>query len=133
MAGSIAAPYPDEVIRLWNRFQDVAEARVREGNLVAGEPLWEILKSPGAAGELIIRSIQRPATCVECRLNLRESVLTSKCTGAPALRFELRGEGVRAPGTENARIGIEQIVTLILDQLVWVDDWDALAAPRTKA
>src|SRR5215469_15869626 len=87
-----------EHIQCWNQFQSLAEGRVNEGNLVAGERLWELVKSSDPAGRLIIRSSSDPADSVECSLNA--GVLTCRSGSrieCDALEFRLAGDSAAMP------------------------------------
>ncbi len=109
----------------WERFQRLAELRVREGNLVAGEPLWEIVRASGSPPRLTIRSTTCPTDFSECSLDPESGVLT--CRPGPAidagvLRWQL------LEGTSDTLRGcdqdctVDQAVTWILDELVWIED-----------
>jgi len=112
-----------EHIQCWNQFQSLAEGRVNEGNLVAGERLWELVKSPDPTGGLIIRSSSDPADSFECSLNA--GVLTCRPGSAiecDALEFRLAGDTVGMLLADEHRFTLEQALTTILDTLVSMDD-----------
>jgi hypothetical protein len=111
-----------EHIQCWNQFQSLAEGRVNEGNLVAGERLWELVKSPDPAGRLVIRSSSDPADSFECSLNA--GVLTCRPGSAiecDALEFRLAGDGAGMLLADEHRFTVEQALTMILDTLVSMD------------
>ena len=121
MAPKAVAATPTEHIECWNRFLSLAEGRIREGNLVADERRWELVKSPDPAGRLIIRSSTNPADFVECTLD--GGVLTCRPGSAiecDALVFRIAGENAGML-LDECRFTLEQALTMILDQLVWVD------------
>jgi hypothetical protein len=117
----VAAPSAEH-IQCWNQFQSLAEGRVNEGNLVAGERLWELVKSPDPAGRLIIRSSSEPADCVECSLDA--GVLT--CRPGPAIEcdalvFRVAADTAGMLLADEPRFTLDQALTMILDQLVSID------------
>lgn len=122
MAPKMVAAPSAEHIQCWNQFQFMAEGRVKEGNLVAGECLWELVKSPGPERRLVIRSSSDPADSVECSLNA--GVLTCRPGSAiecEALEFRLAGDSAGMPSTDEHRFTLEQALTMILDKLVSID------------
>ena len=78
MAPRVVAAPSVEHIHCWNRFQSLAEGRIHKGNLVAGERLWELVKSPDPGRRLTIRSSSDPADFVECSLDTSAGVLTCR-------------------------------------------------------
>jgi hypothetical protein len=106
----------------WDRFQSLAEVRVQEGNLLAGEQLWRIVKSPELAHALVIQSTRSSADSMECSLDGQTCVLT--CRPGSAITSEIMSFQLpaslagQAPRTES-ECTIEQALCLILDQLVW--------------
>ncbi len=116
-----------EHIEIWDRFRSLAAGRVHEGNMLAGERLWEIVNSPDreARLNLTIQSTKHPADLVACRLDPKANLLT--CSPGPAnhsgpLTFDLLGEPV-----ERLRRGawegtLDQALNLILDQLLWTEE-----------
>jgi hypothetical protein len=123
MAPRVAAPSVEH-IQCWNRFQSLAESRIHEGNLVAGERLWELLKSPDPRGRLIIRSSRDPAVFIECSFDPGAGILTCRLGSAiecDALAFRLAGDTVGMLWVDERQFRPEQALTMILDQLVWMD------------
>ena len=121
MAPKVVAPGAEH-IQCWNQFQSLAEARVNEGNLVAGERLWELVKLPDPAGRLIIRSSNDPDHFVEC--SLHAGVLTCRPGSAiecDALVFRFAGDTAGMLLADEHRFTLEQALTIILDQLVSMD------------
>jgi hypothetical protein len=119
MAPKMVAAPSAEHIQCWNRFQSLAEGRINEGNLVAGERLWELVKTPDPAGRLIIRSTSDAAGFVEC--SLHAGVLTCRLGSAlecDALVFRLADDASGMPLGDEHRFALEQALTRILDQLV---------------
>ena len=115
-----------EHIQCWKQFQSLAEGRVNEGNLVAGERLWELVKSPDPAGRLVIRSSSDPADSFECSLNA--GVLTCRPGSAiecDALEFRLAGDSAGMLLADEHRFTLEQALTMILDTLVSMDSCEA--------
>ena len=124
-ANAAMAPSLAKETGLWDRFQCVAEQRIKEGNLLAGERLWEIGRSPGMPHTFTIRSTIDPADFLECSLDGEAGVLT--CTPGSAiradpLRFQVSGETAGALGREGRDFTLEQAIFLILDELVWIED-----------
>ena len=126
MAPRMVAAPSAEHIQCWNQFQSLAEGRVNEGNLVAGECLWELVKSSDPAGRLIIRSSSDPADSVECSLNA--GVLTCRPGSAiecEALEFRLAGDITGMPLADEHRFTLEQALTMILDKLVSMESCES--------
>jgi len=108
-----------EHIQCWNLFQSLAEGRVKEGNLVAGERLWEVVKPPDRASRLIIRSSSNPDDCVECSLDA--GILTCQPGSAiecDSLVFRLAGDTAGMVLADEHRFTLDQALTMMLDQLV---------------
>jgi hypothetical protein len=107
---------------IWDRFRSSAEHHVGEGNLEAGERLWEIVDSSEAA--LTIRSTSWTADAIECALDIESGKLTcapGQAIPAAPLTFQVvrdRAGTFRRGGVEYT---IDEAVNLILDELVWVD------------
>lgn len=104
-----------ERIAWWDRFQNLAELRIAESNLLSGECLWRIVKSQDG-GALLIQSTRHPGDFLECSADLQAAVL--RCRPAPALDaaglvFRVQQEG---------DCSVEQALHQILDQLVWRED-----------
>jgi hypothetical protein len=132
LAKDRSAPAAKAVTGWWDRFQSLAEVRVQEGNLVAGERLWHIVKSPDVVQALIIQSTRHPADFVECSLDGQSRVLTCRqgsAIGSGVLSFQLP----EAPLPAEGRCTVEQALGLILDQLVWLEDGDSLAASENES
>jgi hypothetical protein len=124
MAPRVVAASSVERIQCWNRFQSLAEGRIHEGNLVAGERLWELVKSPHPARRLIIRSSIDPADFVECSLDPGAGVLTCRPGSAiecDDLVFRLAGDTADMLLVDDRQFTLEQALTMILDRLVWMD------------
>ena len=129
-AKAVAVPLAAEHIRFWDRFQSLAEQRIREGNLVSGEQLWEIVTSPGVAPRFTIQSTRHAAESLECSLNLETGVLTCRpgtAIKADPLNFHiLRGiADTLRRNCENCTL--EQAMDLILDELLWIEEWNHCA------
>ena len=109
----------------WERFQCFAEQRVKEGNMVAGEALWEVVCVTGAGPRLTIRSTRNTDDALECSLDPESGILT--CTpclagGAGPWRLQLRYGGTpSSPGCEESACSIYEAVDWILDELVWLE------------
>jgi hypothetical protein len=120
MAPKAVVALPKERTGWWDRFQNLAEIRVQEGNLLAGERLWQIVKSPDVMQALIIQSTRHPADFVECSVDRQARVLTCRsgsAIGSGILSFSMRE-------ASESECTIEQALGLILDQLTWADDGD---------
>ena len=120
---AVAAPSVDYT-QCWNRFQSLTEGRIHEGNVVAGERLWELVKSPDPGRQLIIRSSIDPADFVECSLDPGAGVLTCQPGSAiecDVLVFRLADDTAGGLLVDDRQFSLEQAVTMILDQLVWMD------------
>ena len=119
MAPKMIAAQSAEHIQCWNRFQSLAEGRVNEGNLVAEECLWELVKSADPADRLIIRSSNHPSESFECSFDA--GVLTCRPGSAiecDALEFRLAGDTPGMLLADEHRFTPEQALTMILDTLV---------------
>lgn len=109
---------------IWQRFRCLAEQRIGEGNLEAGERLWEVVHSPLATTALTIRSTRWTADAIECVLDVEAGALTcapGEALAAAPWNFQVvphsRGM-VRRGGVD---FTIDQAVNVILDELVWLD------------
>jgi hypothetical protein len=110
---------------IWERFRFLAACRVQEGNLVAGERLWEIVDSSGGAPLFTIQSTTDANDSLECSLDPQTGVLN--CRPGPsiktsALRFELPGGTGGQLRRDGADCTLDQAIALLLDQLVWVEE-----------
>jgi len=125
MAGSALVPVPTELFDVWQQFQSLAEARVLEGNIVAGERLWEVVKSADLGGVLIIQSTRRPANSVKCSVNARERLLTCQsgsAFGQPVLAFYVRGGSTVQLCCGQGEFTLHEALSQVLDQLVWTEE-----------
>ena len=109
-----AAAFPDAEI--WDRFRCSAGRHVDEGNLEAGERLWEIVDPPEAGGVLTIRSTSLSADSIECALDIESGNLTCASMIFQVLRDQ---SGMFRRGGKDYTI--DEAVNLILDELVRVD------------
>jgi hypothetical protein len=111
-------------MELLGRFRTVAERHVKEGNLLAGERLWEVVQSPDGTTLLTIRSTRWAADSVECAFDATTGALTcapGPAIAAPTLVFQILPDApgmVRRGGVECT---IDEAVNLVLDELVWTD------------
>lgn len=115
---------PTERSIWWDRFQNLAEVRVQEGNLLAGEQIWQVVKSPELAQALVIQSTRHPADFVECSLDGQSCVLTCRpasATASDVLSFQLPQAMAEQQPRAESECTIEQALGLILDQLIWED------------
>jgi hypothetical protein len=127
MAPKAVVALPKERISWWDRFQNLAETRVQEGNLLAGERLWQIVKSPDVVQALIIQSTRYPSDFVECSLDGQSCVLTCRsgaAIGSGVLSFHMPDAKAGFTLASECECTIEQALGLILDQLVWVEEGD---------
>jgi hypothetical protein len=115
MTATEVTPELCDLNRLWYRFQELAEFRVMEGNSLAGERLWETVKSPGLTGTLTIRSTRQPREFVECAVDPKTFVLTCKFGARPPAALEF-------PAADPATRLLEETLTQVLDSLVWTED-----------
>lgn len=105
----------------WDKFQRLAESRVRECNALAGERLWQTTAAPGAAPLFRVQSTTLPGDSIECLFDYDAGILT--CRFGPALQaatleFQLTGETVDALRQGGGDFTLEQSLTLVLDELV---------------
>jgi hypothetical protein len=112
---------------VWHRFRSLAEHHITEGNLTAGEQLWEVVQSDEASNLLIIRSTRWTADSIECALDLKSGALTCApgsaiCTGP--LKFQLVQDKPGMVRRRGKEFTIDEAVQLVLSELVWVDDAD---------
>ena len=106
----------------WDRFGRELEARVRECNAVAGEPLWVTSRTGGPLGDFRVESATRSGDRVECSFDLERGILV--CAPGPGvrakrLRFQWREANLLLNGRE---YDFDQALRLVLDQLVWIDE-----------
>jgi hypothetical protein len=117
-ARAIAFPCAD----IWDRFRCAAQHHIGEGNLEAGERLWEIVDR--SASVLTIRSTSWTSDAIECALDLESGNLTcapGQAIPAAPLTFQVvrdRAGTFRRGGME---FTIDEAVNLILGELVWVE------------
>jgi len=117
--------FPAKDTEFWERFHRMTEQRVVEGNVVAGERLWEIERTPCVPLSFTIRSTIDPSDFVECSLNVEASVVT--CRPGPVIKggplaFRLTGAALQALQHHTEECTVEQAIGLILDRLVWIGD-----------
>lgn len=123
-AKAVLVPIAAARVGLWDRFQCLAEQRVSEGNLTAGERLWEVVRSSGPAPRLTIRSTRHRADFVECSLDLESGVLTCKAgsaINADPLHFQLLEGTHDMLRRDVGDCTADQAIALILDELVWIE------------
>jgi hypothetical protein len=123
MAAKAMVTLSPERVAWWEQFQSLAELRVQEGNLLCGERLWQIVKSPDKTGTLLIQSTRHPDDSVECSLDLQTAVLRCR----PGTDMESPGLMYRLQ-RDDGECSVEQALHWILDQLVWREDCDCGAA-----
>jgi hypothetical protein len=119
-ARAIAFPGAD----IWDRFRSSAEHHVGEGNLEAGERLWEIVDCSAAAAALTIRSTSWTADAIDCALDFESGNLTcapGQAIPAAPLTFQVVRERPGIFRRGGVEFTIDEAVNLILDELVWVD------------
>jgi hypothetical protein len=124
MAAKAVAIFGTEKSVWWDRFQNLAESRVQEGNLLAGEQIWQIVKSPELAQVLTIQSTRRPADYVECSMDGQSCVLMCRPgsdIAGEVLSFQLPVANAEQQPRQKSECTIEQALGQILDQLVWDD------------
>jgi len=114
---------------VWGRFQDLVEQRLSEGNIVAGEPQWKVVRPAAEASRFTIRGSGYASSSLECSLDADSGVLKCGCAGSGGelLSWHLvegTADTLRQDGVDYT---IGQAVNLALDKLVWPDDcgdWD---------
>ena len=124
-ANAAMVPSLAKEMGFWDKFQCLAEQRVREGNLLAGERLWEIGRSPGMPHMFTIRSTMDPADFLECSLDGEAGVLTcnpGSAIKADPMRFRVCGGTAGALWREGRDCTLDQAISLILDELVWIEE-----------
>jgi hypothetical protein len=106
----------------WRQFRTLAERHIQEGNLVAGERLWEVVPADDDSW-LTIRSTRWAADSVECVFDAVTGSLTcapGAAIAAPPFTFQvLPGGTVRRGGVECT---LDEAVNLVLDELVWKEE-----------
>ena len=111
--------------RLWSLLRRLAEQRVSEGNIVAGERLWELVPSSSEELQFTIRSIRDQSDSIECLLDPETGVLTCK-TGAvingESLTFQLLGGTCWKMQCAGKNCTIDEVIARMLDQLIWIED-----------
>lgn len=121
-AKAVAVSITPDLTALWQRFQMLVEHRVCEGNILAGERLWEILKSPGVGLGITIRSTRYASGSVECSLDPESGVLTCRAGVENRLEpLELRVLGAFVD------CALGRAIDRILDELVGIEDRGAVA------
>lgn len=98
----------------------LAECRVEESNILAGERLWDIVEVPGPGQSLVIRSTRRPGGFLDCSLDSDAGTVT--CRPGPAvdsapLTFQLAERRADLP------CALKQFIVLILDELDSIEQW----------
>src|SRR3954447_8079591 len=77
-ARAVLVPADTADLEFWYCFQRIIEQRLSEGNILAGERLWELAPSSGPEPRFTIRATGYQADCIECELDLESNVLS--CT-----------------------------------------------------
>jgi hypothetical protein len=125
--GAKAVVVPVEVSEngFWSVLRRLAEQRVSEANIVAGERLWELVPSSGGTMQFTIRSIRDQSDSIECLLCPETGVLTCK-TGAAingeSLTFQLLGGTCWTMQCAGKNCTIDDVIARMLDQLIWIED-----------
>jgi hypothetical protein len=117
-ARAIAFPGAD----IWAQFRCAAEHHIGEGNLEAGERLWEIVDCSGPG--LTIRSTNWSTDAIECALDFENGRLTCAPGMAipnAALTFQVLRDKPGMFRRGGVDYTIDEAVNLILDELVRVD------------
>lgn len=124
-AKALVVPVCFEDAGFWDEFRRHTENRVREGNILAGERLWELVLSSSPGSRLMVRSTKHGADRIECTMDLGSRLLTcvpGSAIGSDPLIFHL----IEGTSWKLARDGVEctidQAVAWILDRLVWLED-----------
>ena len=118
-------PFPAKNTEFWKRFHQMTEQRVVEGNVLAGERLWEIPSTPCGPFSFTIRSTIDPSDFVECSLDAEASVVT--CRPEPVIKagplaFRLTGAAGQPLQHDTEECTVEQAIGLMLDRLVCIGD-----------
>jgi hypothetical protein len=117
--------FPAKDTEFWKWFHRMTEERIVEGNVLAGERLWEIQSTPCVPLSFTIRSTIDPSDFLECSLDIEAGVVT--CSPGPViegdpLAFRLSGAAVHPLQHNRGECTVEQAIGLILDRLVWIGD-----------
>jgi hypothetical protein len=107
---------------IWERFRGLAERYIEEGNVVAGERLWEVVPSPQPATVLTIRSTRRAGDSVECAFDASTGAIV--CAPGPAVPAATVTFHAHPDLPGKVRRGelictVDEAINLILDELVW--------------
>jgi hypothetical protein len=119
------ATYGSDLSLSWEQFRRLAVERVKEGNALAGERLWEVVDPGTGPGRLVIRSTACPSNLADCRIDLRTRVLLCRNESSSqrtALKFHFvpgSPHPLRAGGRE---FTINEALSEVLDRLVWADE-----------
>ena len=109
---------------VWRRFRCLAERHIEEGNLVAGERLWEIVPSPDESAALTIRSTRWTSDSVECAYDASTGALTcapGTAIVAPTLTFHVCTDDPGMFRRGGVDCTVDEAVALVLDELVWFE------------
>ena len=116
----VTVPFEDPArqlaaMELWERFRTCFEARVSEGNMVAGEPLWTTANPQGTNLGVVVRSTTSAANFAALTFDPARASL--KCTFGPAIgrpdcELRLLGEG---------DLTTDEAVFCVLDALIFPD------------
>jgi hypothetical protein len=113
-AKAVINPETMQQTEMWRLFERITQARVREGNLVAGEPMWRVQGSIPGSHRLVIESIQDPADHLECSL-------TGGAHGIECRLSAAAGRRHRFPIAAAEHHEVDQAVSRMLDLLVWTE------------
>jgi hypothetical protein len=124
-ANAAIALSPAKDTEFWKLFHRLTEQRVVEGNVLAGERLWEIGSIPCVPLSFTIRSTIDPYDFLECSWDAKAGVVT--CRPGPAIKaglivFRLTRAVVPSLQHDTEECTVEQAIGLMLDRLVWIGD-----------
>lgn len=105
--------FPAKDTEFWKRFHRMTEQRVVEGNVLAGERLWEIGSTPCVPLSFTIRSTIDPSDFLECSLDAEAGVVT--CRPGPSIKagtlaFRLTGAAVQPLQHDTEECTVEQAI-----------------------
>ena len=113
-----------ESVGFWHHFQREAELRVREGNAIAGECLWTTIGSSPSNRQIAIGALKCPSNRMLCSFDVEREILTVE--PGPAITAEVRVfqwlPAVSALRCGDQELTLADVITLILNHLVWADE-----------
>ncbi len=124
-ARAVAVPVDVTNTGFWSLLQGLAEQRVSECNIVAGELLWELVRSSSGGMQFTIRSARDQSDSIDCSLDRETGVLTcapGAGINAESLTFQVLGATCWTLQSASEDCTVDQAVARMLDQLIWIED-----------